>query len=66
MVMTVTSIIDLHGATKIAAAIGVSAGNVRMWKQRNRIPAEHWRDLAAHKFATLEQLAEMAARQDAA
>lgn len=35
-------LIDRLGAPTLAAALEVPAINVRQWKMRNRIPAEHW------------------------
>lgn len=58
MSKSAAKIIKDHGAQKIADAIGVGGSVVRMWKKRNRIPAEHWRDLVAQDIATLEELSQ--------
>jgi len=62
MSLTAKAIIDRKGASVIADALDIASQNVRMWKKRNRIPPEHWRDLADKGFATLDELAQTVAR----
>lgn len=45
---------------------GVSIHTVRSWIQRNSIPADHWLAFVNAGHATLEELAETAARKTAA
>lgn len=56
----VQQIIDRAGAPRIAEVLGLPPVNVRMWRQRKSIPPEHWRGLADHKLATLDELADAA------
>lgn len=66
MSKTIPDIIEAHGVKRIADVAGVPETNVRMWKSRKRIPVEHWRDLAASNIVTLEELADLAAKSEAA
>lgn len=51
---------------ELALALGVSRHTVRSWIQRDSIPADQWSTFAKKGFATLEQLAEAAARSERA
>lgn len=66
MSLSAKAIIGREGVGKIAAALDVRTGNVRMWKKRDRIPPEHWQEFAAKRLATLEELAGTLARAEAA
>lgn len=50
----------------LAEALSLSVNTVRAWRQRNSIPAEHWKALEEMQAATLGELAEAAARERAA
>lgn len=45
----------------LAAELKVSIHTVRSWRQRNSIPAEHWKALESMGRASLGELAEAAA-----
>ena len=49
-------------AEQVANARGVSVHTVRSWIKRDSIPAEHWAGFVADGKASLEELAEAAAR----
>lgn len=51
---------------EVALARGVSVHTVRSWIQRNSIPAEQWAWFAREGHATLEELAEAAAKEPTA
>ncbi len=66
---THTEVIKPQDAPKLADRLGVSVHTVLSWRQRNSIPAEHWKALDEDGVATLGELAEAAAakrQQDAA
>ena len=50
---------------EIAAARGLSVYVVRSWIARDSIPARHWRSFVEDGHATLEELADAAARRAA-
>lgn len=50
-------------AEAVASACGVSVHTVRSWITRDSIPAEHWATFAAADWATLDVLADAAARK---
>jgi hypothetical protein len=41
----------------LAETLGVSPHQPRDWRLRKSIPPEHWRAIAEHGFASLEELA---------
>mgnify|MGYP001574337554 CR=1 FL=1 len=45
----------------LAAELGISVHTVRSWRQRNSIPAEHWKALEDTQRASLGELAAAAA-----
>ncbi len=52
----------------LAAQIGEKAWTVRKWKQRNKIPGEHWMSVAKAACGqgidvTIEQMAALASRE---
>lgn len=49
----------------LASALGVSVHTVRSWRQRDSIPAEHWKVLVGLGAATLDELADAAAAKRA-
>lgn len=61
---------DAHGARlAMANEVGVSAGMVTKWWQRNAIPAEYWSSIlitekAQSAGATAELLTSLASRED--
>lgn len=66
---THAEIIRPQDAPALAQQLGVSVHTVLSWRQRNSIPAEHWKALDAARIASLEELADAAAakkRADAA
>lgn len=56
--MSHANIITTDRIPAIAEATGMTEIGVRSWRQRNRIPSEHWPKIAQLGFATVEQLAE--------
>lgn len=51
------------GVDAIAMGLGVSRHTVRSWIQRDSIPADQWITFAAQGWASLDELAEAAARR---
>jgi len=63
-VSTVASLIaGKGGSASFAELIGCTAGQVRVWKHRNRIPREHWPEIMQRSTVTLEELLETEPRQ---
>jgi hypothetical protein len=50
-----------NSEAELAAKLRVNAHQVRDWKRRDRIPPEHWQDIARIRLATLKELAKAAA-----
>lgn len=60
-------IIDRNGGpASLGRKIGVDPNNVKAWKRLGSIPAHHWQAIAEANAASLEELAEAAARRIAA
>ena len=57
-----TDIVRAAGVERLALLRRVSIHTARSWAARNRIPAEHWAALARAGHASLEELAQGAAR----
>jgi len=47
----------------VADVCGVSIHTARSWKNRKRVPSEHWTTFAEQGWASLEELAEAVAKQ---
>lgn len=58
-----SAVIDHKQVAMLAEQLGVSVHTVRSWKQRDSIPAEYWAALETRGVATLEELAEAAAKR---
>ena len=57
-----TQIVRAAGPVRLAALRRLSVHSVRSWATRNRIPPEHWTALVRAGHASLDELAEAAAR----
>jgi len=59
---------DAGGVRAFHDALGLTGKvhTVGSWRQRDSIPADHWKAIADLRFATLEELAEAAATRQAA
>lgn len=53
------------GPAKFARAIDADPNTVKAWKRLNSIPAPYWQAVASADLATLDELAEAAARKAA-
>ena len=63
---TFAQIFDRTGPTEMARRIGFDDPNtVHAWKRTESIPAAYWRKLADAEVATLDELADAAARRRA-
>jgi hypothetical protein len=60
------TILRSAGHAEIAALTGRPITTVRSWDQRDSIPADQWKVIAGAELATLDELAEAAARKRAA
>lgn len=54
---------DAGGPAKVAGIVGAQAGTAKQWGRADSIPAPYWASFAANGFATLEELAEAAAKR---
>ena len=61
--VTHAEIVRRIGPDAIATALGVSVNTVRSWIIRNSIPADHWLALSELGHATLDELAQGAAKR---
>lgn len=58
-----TDILSRVDADVVAETCGVSIHTARSWKNRKRVPSEHWATFAVKGWASLEELAEAVAKQ---
>lgn len=58
-----TDILKRVDADLVADVCGISIHTARSWKNRKRIPSEHWVTFAEQGWASLEELAEAVAKQ---
>lgn len=47
----------------VASVCGVPINTARSWRNRKRVPSEHWATFAEKGWASLEELAEAVAKQ---
>lgn len=55
-----------NGPAAVGRLIGVDPNTVKAWNRNDSIPAAHWHAVAGAGLATLDELAEAAARRLAA
>lgn len=63
---TFSEIIEQAGRDTVSDRLGLKPHQPRDWSLRDRIPAEYWEAIAAQGWASLEELAAIAAKRVAA